>query len=206
MSRCRSRSPRAGSSAPPGDEVRCGCWRCSARGRAAVLRAVGERPAAPGVVRAERGTRTRKDPYFLYAASNIGSFAALLLYPVAIEPSAEVEGADRGSGRAGSLRSRRRSGQPGGRCCEVRGCCDGRRDCRRGQLEAAAELGLYCVCAVGLAVVAGHAHLWTDVAGGSVARGAAAALFLLIFCSASSVKADGASGAVAADSGGGDRR
>lgn len=27
-----------------------------------------------------------KDPYFLYSASNIGSFAALLLYPVAIEP------------------------------------------------------------------------------------------------------------------------
>ena len=27
-----------------------------------------------------------KDPYFLYAASNIGSFLALIAYPVAIEP------------------------------------------------------------------------------------------------------------------------
>ncbi|MDB5505986.1 MAG: hypothetical protein JWR75_624 [Devosia sp.] len=30
--------------------------------------------------------RQAKDPYFLYAASNIGSFASLLLYPVVIEP------------------------------------------------------------------------------------------------------------------------
>lgn len=31
--------------------------------------------------------RTSKDPYFLYAASNLGSFGALLAYPVLIEPS-----------------------------------------------------------------------------------------------------------------------
>ncbi len=31
-------------------------------------------------------TRTRKDPYFLYAASNVGSFLALIAYPVAVEP------------------------------------------------------------------------------------------------------------------------
>jgi hypothetical protein len=30
---------------------------------------------------------TSKDPYFLYAASNLGSFGALLAYPVLIEPS-----------------------------------------------------------------------------------------------------------------------
>jgi SAM-dependent methyltransferase len=32
------------------------------------------------------GHRDAKDPYFLYAASNIGSFLALIAYPVAIEP------------------------------------------------------------------------------------------------------------------------
>lgn len=35
---------------------------------------------------ARTGHKDAKDPYFLYSASNIGSFAALLLYPVAIEP------------------------------------------------------------------------------------------------------------------------
>jgi hypothetical protein len=35
---------------------------------------------------ARTGHRHAADPYFLYAASNIGSFAALLLYPLAIEP------------------------------------------------------------------------------------------------------------------------
>ncbi|MCC6890776.1 MAG: fused MFS/spermidine synthase [Hyphomicrobiales bacterium] len=32
------------------------------------------------------GHRDAKDPYFLYAASNVGSFLALIAYPVAIEP------------------------------------------------------------------------------------------------------------------------
>jgi spermidine synthase len=32
------------------------------------------------------GHRASRDPYFLYAASNTGSLAALLLYPVAVEP------------------------------------------------------------------------------------------------------------------------
>lgn len=32
-----------------------------------------------------------RDPYFLYGASNLGSFAALLLYPVAIEPLLPVK-------------------------------------------------------------------------------------------------------------------
>jgi len=31
-----------------------------------------------------------RDPYFLYAASNIGSFAALVLFPVALEPSFDL--------------------------------------------------------------------------------------------------------------------
>ena len=31
--------------------------------------------------------RTAVDPYFLYAASNIGSFASLVLYPTVIEPA-----------------------------------------------------------------------------------------------------------------------
>jgi hypothetical protein len=34
----------------------------------------------------QSGHEQAKDPYFLYAASNIGSFAALLLYPLALEP------------------------------------------------------------------------------------------------------------------------
>src|SRR5262249_9897452 len=32
-----------------------------------------------------------RDPYFLYAASNAGSFVALLLYPLAIEPNLTLE-------------------------------------------------------------------------------------------------------------------
>src|SRR5207249_3750165 len=33
-----------------------------------------------------------KDPYFLYAASNVGSFLALIAYPVAIEPFVPLGG------------------------------------------------------------------------------------------------------------------
>lgn len=33
------------------------------------------------------GHKSSEDPYFLYAASNIGSFAGLLLYPFALEPA-----------------------------------------------------------------------------------------------------------------------
>ena len=33
------------------------------------------------------GHRDGKDPYFLYAASNIGSFLALLSYPILLEPA-----------------------------------------------------------------------------------------------------------------------
>ena len=32
------------------------------------------------------GHQDAKDPYFLYAASNVGSFLALIAYPVAVEP------------------------------------------------------------------------------------------------------------------------
>jgi SAM-dependent methyltransferase len=35
---------------------------------------------------ARTGHRDAKDPYFLYAASNVGSFLALLAYPVVVEP------------------------------------------------------------------------------------------------------------------------
>ena len=36
---------------------------------------------------ARTGHAQAKDPYFLYGASNIGSFAALLLYPFLFEPT-----------------------------------------------------------------------------------------------------------------------
>jgi len=31
-----------------------------------------------------------RDPYFLYAASNLGSFAGLLCYPLLLEPAADL--------------------------------------------------------------------------------------------------------------------
>ncbi len=34
----------------------------------------------------QSGRRTAADPYFLYGASNLGSLAALLSYPIIIEP------------------------------------------------------------------------------------------------------------------------
>src|SRR5262245_15724993 len=37
------------------------------------------------------GHAAAKDPYFLYAASNLGSLLALLLYPIAVEPYFSVE-------------------------------------------------------------------------------------------------------------------
>src|SRR5262249_13746480 len=37
------------------------------------------------------GHAAAKDPYFLYAASNLGSMLGLLLYPIAVEPSFSVE-------------------------------------------------------------------------------------------------------------------
>lgn len=40
---------------------------------------------------ARSGHRHAADPYFLYGASNLGSFAALLLYPVVIEPLLPVK-------------------------------------------------------------------------------------------------------------------
>ena len=36
------------------------------------------------------GERRSRDPYFLYAASNAGSFAALLAYPFAVEPALDL--------------------------------------------------------------------------------------------------------------------
>ena len=36
------------------------------------------------------GHHDGKDPYFLYAASNIGSFLALLSYPILVEPALTV--------------------------------------------------------------------------------------------------------------------
>ena len=53
--------------------------------RAALRRAVGERAAAAGLVRAT-GHPHARNPYVLYAASNLGSFAALIAYPFVIEP------------------------------------------------------------------------------------------------------------------------
>jgi hypothetical protein len=41
---------------------------------------------------ARSGHATAGDPYYLYGASNLGSFAALLLYPVLIEPLLSLKG------------------------------------------------------------------------------------------------------------------
>ena len=41
---------------------------------------------------ARSGHPTAQDPYYLYGASNLGSFAALLLYPVLIEPLLTLKG------------------------------------------------------------------------------------------------------------------
>ena len=38
------------------------------------------------------GARASQDPYFLYAASNLGSFAALVLYPLLVEPLLTLRG------------------------------------------------------------------------------------------------------------------
>jgi hypothetical protein len=38
------------------------------------------------------GARASQDPYFLYAASNLGSFAALILYPLLVEPLLTLRG------------------------------------------------------------------------------------------------------------------
>ena len=43
-----------------------------------------------------------KDPYFLYAASNVGSFLALLSYPILIEPLIPL-GLRPGCGRSASV-------------------------------------------------------------------------------------------------------
>ncbi len=53
--------------------------------RPAVLHAVGQRAAAAKLVRRQRAQQAG-NPYVLYAASNLGSFAALFAYPVVIEP------------------------------------------------------------------------------------------------------------------------
>ncbi len=44
---------------------------------------------------AETGRRDASDPYFLYAASNAGSLAALVAYPLAIEPRLSLAGQGR---------------------------------------------------------------------------------------------------------------
>ena len=44
---------------------------------------------------ARTGHSSAKDPYFLYAASNVGSFTALLSYPFLIEPLTRVSGSIR---------------------------------------------------------------------------------------------------------------
>ena len=53
--------------------------------RAAVLRLVGQCTAAAELVRRQRSPQA-SNPYVLYAASNLGSFAALFAYPVIVEP------------------------------------------------------------------------------------------------------------------------
>ena len=54
--------------------------------RSAILCARREQSVIASMVRSDRATATRTIPYFLYAASNVGSFIALLSYPVLFEP------------------------------------------------------------------------------------------------------------------------
>src|SRR5262252_11192106 len=58
-------------------------------GRCAVCNSRGHRSDAASVV-AETGARSSHDPYFLYAASNLGSLGALISYPTVIEPYLRV--------------------------------------------------------------------------------------------------------------------
>ena len=68
-------------SAPPPDGNPIGVAAAAARRhhRAAVLRAVDERIGASALVLADRIIRAARDPYFLYAASNLGSLLALVV-------------------------------------------------------------------------------------------------------------------------------
>ncbi len=50
---------------------------------------------------AASGHAQARNPYVLYAASNLGSFAALIAYPLVIEPLLPLRRAGRSSGRSG---------------------------------------------------------------------------------------------------------
>ena len=56
----------------------------------AVSRRIGQRADAPGLVRPDAKAAPGGDPYFLYAASNLGSLLALLAYPLVIEAKATL--------------------------------------------------------------------------------------------------------------------
>ena len=72
--------------------------RAGALGRRAVRRRIRNRAAAAILVRAHR-PRDAHDPYYLYAASNLGSFGGLLAYPDPHRAAARRAGAERARGR-----------------------------------------------------------------------------------------------------------
>ena len=80
-------TPRSGVDAADDSEPACLVDR-SARGlgRASIFCGVHDRSTDPALF-AETRHRSANDPYFLYAASNAGSIAALLSYPLLIEPA-----------------------------------------------------------------------------------------------------------------------
>ena len=86
FSRCRSACRRPGASRRPASPT-CGSSGCS-RWRSACRSSPSRptrrccRPGSPAP-----GIRTAHDPYFLYAASNLGSLIALLGYPFMLEPA-----------------------------------------------------------------------------------------------------------------------
>ena len=78
---------------PPAEQSR---WLAAAGAadldRPAVLRAVDERArSCRNGISATDDRRRRSDPYFLYAASNLGSFLALVAYPLIVEPTLRLQ-------------------------------------------------------------------------------------------------------------------
>jgi hypothetical protein len=75
----------AGWEEPGAHPPRCGCWRCWCGRSASLLRRGHDGPLLQAWF-ARSGHRQAGDPYFLYAASNLGSLAGLLAYPFLMEP------------------------------------------------------------------------------------------------------------------------
>ena len=80
--RHRSRRAAAGRPAIPQAGC-CSCWRSRSACRFSRLRRPRRSCSAGSPIPT---IRPRNDPYFLYAASNLGSLLALVMYPLVIEP------------------------------------------------------------------------------------------------------------------------